>query len=107
MKHVGPIAVINLAMQVDRLAELKAMIEPLQKEEDAIKAILKAADVPADENGTKRIDGTRHTAVIVPSTKNVPATDLLKEYFGEQVFLDQWCYKSSSVACRLTARKTH
>jgi hypothetical protein len=111
MKHTptghGLIVTIELAAMVDRLAELKALIAPLQSEEEKIKDYLKAANVPADKEGTKRIDGTKHTAVIVPSVKNVPATDLLKEHFGEQVFLDQWCYKSSSVACRLTARKTH
>jgi hypothetical protein len=110
MKNVtppGPIVTIEHAAMVDRLAELKAIIEPLQTEEENIKNYLKDVDVPADDKGTKRINGTRHTAVIIPSVKNVPAVDLLKEHFGEQVFLDQWCYKSRSVACRLTARKTH
>lgn len=99
-EQTGRIVAIDLAAMVDRLAELKAQIAPLQSEEENLKDLLKAT-------GRERIDGTEHTAVMVPSVRNVPAVDLLKEHFGEKAFLDDWCYKSSSVACRLTARKTH
>ena len=105
MKH-EPIVAIALAALVDELAALKATVSPIEDRMEQIKDILKAADVPVNDKGTKYIDGTEHTAAIIPATRNVPATDLLKEHFGATVFEDQWCYKSHSVSCKLTARRT-
>jgi hypothetical protein len=106
MKH-EPIAAIALAALVDELAQLKAQVAPLEDRMEQIKDYLKAADVPCDEKtGTKRINGTEHTAVIKSVTSDRPATDLLKLHFGEEVFRDQWCYKSVAVSCNLTGRKT-
>jgi hypothetical protein len=103
MKNVtppGPIVIIELVALVDELAALKATIEPLQAREEAIKDALKAT-------GRDRIDGTAHTAVIVLSEPMQLDKDRLKADLGEELYASYTFKGKLSVACRLTARKTH
>lgn len=98
------IEVIDYAAMVDELAALKATVSPMEDRMEAIKDALKAG-------GQVEYNGTLHTARIIPATRKVPATDLLKEHFGynakgESLYQLDWCYDSQSVSCKLTARKT-
>lgn len=94
----APIRIVELAALVDRLAELKAMIEPMQKEEAAIKDQLKAS-------GLERIDGTKHTAVNVLSERETIDTKQLRADLGEDI-IAPYLSRSLVHALRLTARRT-
>ena len=108
MKHVAaaPIAVINLAMMVDRLAALKASVAPIEAEMETIKDYLKAADVPADDKGTRRIDGTEHTAVITLSQPEQLDRERLKADLGDDLWRSYLKPGKLVETCKVTARKT-
>jgi hypothetical protein len=92
------IGVIDLAAMVDRLAELKAMIAPLQSEEENIKDLLKAS-------GRERIDGTEHTAVVSLSERETIDTKTLK--LDHPKLVEPYLKRSVVTAIKLTARRTH
>jgi hypothetical protein len=99
MKHVGPIETIELVAMVDELAELKAMIVPLQEREQMIKDHLKAT-------GRERIDGSLHTAVISLSERETIDSKRLRADLGEAI-IAPYLNRSLVTAIKLTARKTH
>jgi hypothetical protein len=98
MKHER-IAAIDLLGMVDELAELKAMIAPLQAREDALKEALKAT-------GFERIDGTSHTAVIVLSERETVNTKALRADLGEDI-IAPYLSRSLVTTLKVTARKVH
>jgi hypothetical protein len=105
MKHIGPIAVIGLADMVDELAALKAQVAPIEQRMEWLKDQLKSANVPADEKGTKRIDGTEHTAVITLSTPQVLDRERLRADLGDDIWGSYLSEGKLTATCKLTARK--
>jgi hypothetical protein len=101
MKHTptGPIETIELATMVDELAELKAMIAPLQEREQALKDALKAS-------GRERIDGTEHTAVVSLSERETVDAKALRADLGEDI-IRPYLRQTLVTVIKLTARKTH
>lgn len=93
------IETIDYAAMVDELAELKALIAPLQEREANLKDALKAT-------GRERIDGTEHTAVISLSERETVDTKRLRADLGEDV-MSAYLSKSVVTAIKLTARRTH
>lgn len=92
------IETIDLAALVDRLAELKASIAPLQAEEENIKNLLKGT-------GRERIDGTGHTAVVSLSEREIVDTRALRADHPKLV--EPYLNRSLVTMLKLTARKTH
>lgn len=99
LSPVAPIEVVELAAKVDRLAALKAMIDPLQDEEKALKDELKAT-------GRDRIDGTQHTAVVSLSERETLDSKRLREDLGEAI-IQPYLRQTLVTVIKLTARKTH
>jgi hypothetical protein len=92
------IEIIELASMVDELAALKAQIAPLQEREQILKDALKAT-------GLERIDGTKHTAVVILSEREVLDSKRLKADHPKLV--EPYLSKTLTESIKLTARKTH